>query len=281
FPCVVPRGLRPSRVACAWVPWRTRASPFANRVMRTIGISHKTRYWQEYCFRNPPTGYRYARMWDIPWHLAGISHEVLANTKYFFPRTRADLFHTYNGIVVNDRPWVVEVESYLPRFQHMRENHPVYRWALRRLAGPHCKAVLFTSARTMRLRKDRLLAAGVDPARMRVLYRAVEAFTPVPEDRPFTVLFAGNGFFRKGGIELLRAFQQLPAKEIRLVIISRLEVDWGVQPAPEEVAWAERAIAADPRISLLRALPQREVVEHMRHADVFVSTTFADPFKNT
>lgn len=249
--------------------------------MRTIGISHKTRYWQEYCFGNPPAGYRYARMWDIPWHLAGIEHELLANTKYFFPFRSADLFHTYNGIVVNNRPWVVEVESYLPRFQDMREDHPAYRWALRRLAGPHCKAVLFTSERTMRLRADGLAAAGVDPAKMCVLYRGVEAFDPVPEVRPFTVLFAGNGFFRKGGVELLRAFQQLPGKDLRLVIISRLEVDWGVQPAPDEVAWAKRAIAADPRITLLRALPQREVVERMRRADVFVSTTFADPFNNT
>lgn len=249
--------------------------------MRTIGISHKTRYWQEYCFRNPPAGYRYARMWDIPWHMAGIRHEVLANTKYFFPLKRADLFHTYNGIVVNNRPWVVEVESYLPRFQHMPENHPVYRWALRRLAGRHCKAVIFTSERTRRLSADRLAAAGVDPAKMQVVYRGVECYAPVPEDRPFTILFAGNGFFRKGGVELLRAFQQIPGKDIRLVIISRLEVDWGVLPPADEVAWAKRAIAADPRITLLRELPQRQVVEQMRHADVFVSTTFADPFNNT
>lgn len=249
--------------------------------MRTIGISHKTRYWQEYCFGNPPAGYRYARMWDLPWHLARIDREVLANTKYFFPFRRADLFHTYNGIVVNDRPWVVEVESYLPRFQHMRENHPVYRWALRRLAGRHCKAVIFTSERTRRLSADRLAAAGVDPAKMQVVYRGVECYAPVPEDRPFTILFAGNGFFRKGGMELLRAFQQVPGKDVRLLLISRLEVDWGVFPTVEEVAWAQGAIAADPRITRLDALPQREVVEHMRRADVFVSTTFADPFNNT
>jgi len=28
--------------------------------MRVIGISNKTRYWQHYCFSNPPDGYRYS-----------------------------------------------------------------------------------------------------------------------------------------------------------------------------------------------------------------------------
>src|SRR5690606_35983277 len=177
--------------------------------------------------------------------------------------------------------WVIEVESYLPRYEGMSPANPLYKWALRRLAGGDCKALIFTSRNAMQRNRDHLVAAGVDTAKMSVVYRAVQAYVPVQEDRPFTVLFAGNGFFRKGGIELLRAFKRLPGNDVRLVIISRLDVDWGVLPAPEEVAWAQRTIAADPRITLLRGLNQREVVEQMRRSDVFVSTTFADPFNNT
>lgn len=250
--------------------------------MRTIGISHKTRYWQHYCFSNPPEGYRYERKLDVPWHLFGIKSEAFANTKFFVPFAKADLLHTYNGVVVNPRPWVIEVESYLPRYQYMDPKHPLYRWALRLLAGKHCKALIFTSQRTKEQNCEHLAAAGVDPGKMRVIYRAVEQYAALPrqEDR-FTVLYAGNGFFRKGGVELLKAFKRLNRKDARLVIISTLEVDWGVFPEPALVAWAKKLIEEDPQITLHRKLTHGQVIQEMRSADVFVSTTFMDPFNNT
>jgi glycosyltransferase involved in cell wall biosynthesis len=250
--------------------------------MRTIAISHKTRYWQHYCFSNPPAGYRYVRGLDVPWHLAGLSAESLANTKAFLPWRRADLYHTYNGVVANAHPWVVEVESYLPRYKYMAEKHPVYQWALRKLRGSHCKALVFTSGWAKGLNEERLSAAGVDPGKMSVIYRAVAQYAPAGRDeRYFTILFAGNGFFRKGGVELLKAFKALKQPEARLVIISTLEVDWGIFPDAEVVTWAEKTIAEDPRIILHRRLPHEALIEQMRAADVFASSTFMDPFNNT
>lgn len=250
--------------------------------MRIIGISHKTRYWQHYCFSNPPAGYRYERKWDIPWHLAGIDMEILAQTKLFMPFAKADLLHTYNGVVVNPRPWVVEVEDYLPRYEKLSPTHPLYRWALRRLASTDCKALIFTSERTMNRNREHLLAAGVDPGKMSVIYRAVEQFEPEGRDeRFFTVNFTGNGFYRKGGVELLKAFKKLNRPEMRLVVVSTLEVDWGVFPEKEVIQWAEKIIAEDPRITLHRRLPHDQVIGQMRAADLFVSTTFQDPFNNT
>lgn len=218
----------------------------------------------------------------MPWHILGITQESLVNTKFFLPSGHADLFHTYNGVVVNRKPWVIEVESYLPRYQSMAPDHRLYRWALRRLASEDCKALLFTSHNTMRRNEEHLLAAGVDPAKMSVLYRAVEEHEPKPRDgRAFTLIFAGNGFYRKGGVELLKAFQRLGRPEARLIIISTLEVDWGVVPEPGTIDEVERAIASDPRITLYRRLPHDRLIEHMREADLFVSTSFMDPFNNT
>lgn len=250
--------------------------------MRTLGISHKTRYWQHYCFSNPPEGHRYVRMPDIPWHVAGIEWEFLVNTKFFLPYPRPDLYHTYNGVVANAHPWVVEVESYLPRYQRMPRTHPLYRWALRRLAGKHCKALIFTSQAAMDQNRHHLVEAGVDPAMMTVIYRAVERFEPLPGDPDrFTILFAGNGFYRKGGVELLKAFQRMARPGMHLEIISSMEQDWGLCPLPEVKAWAEKTIAEDPRITLHRRLPHDHVIEHMRAADLFVATTYLDPFNNT
>ena len=250
--------------------------------MRTIGISHKTRYWQHYCFSNPPAGYRYERKLDIPWHMMGVKAEFLANTKFFMPFSRADLLHTYNGVVANPRPWVIEVEDYMPRYETMSPRNPLYKWALRRLEGNDCKAMIFTSRNAMRRNKEHLLAAGVDIGKMSVVYRAVEQYAPKPRDeRFFTIVFAGNGFYRKGGVELLKAFKSLGRPEARLVIISTLEVDWGVFPEQEVIAWAERTIAEDPRITLHAKLPHDQLIDQMRSADLFVSTTFLDPFNNT
>lgn len=250
--------------------------------MRTVAISHKTRYWQEYCFGNPPEGYRYVRGWDMPWHLLGLRAEFVANTKVFLPKGGTDLYHTYNGVVANAHPWVVEVEDYLPRYEQLSRSHPLFKWALRRLAGKHCKALIYTSLEAMGRNRAGLEAAGVDPEKMTVIYRAVEQYAPLERaaDR-FTVLFAGNGFYRKGGVELLKAFKALGQPEARLVIISRLEVDWGVFPGNDTIEWARKAIADDPRIVLLEELPHAQVIEQMRRADVFVGTTFMDPFNNT
>lgn len=250
--------------------------------MHTVGVSNRTRYWQQYVFTHPPKGYRYTRMLDIPWHVFRVRDQFLVHTKFHFPFKRVDLLHTYNSIVANRMPWVVEVESYLPRYKPMKPGHPLYRWGTRRLASGDCKALLFTSRNSMDQGRDALVAAGVDPAKMHVVYRAVERYTPLPRSRDaFTILFAGNGFYRKGGLELLKAFQRLGRSEVRLIIVSNLEVDWGTRPSPADIAWAESFIAGHPGITLYRKLEHHVLIDLMRRAHLFVSTTFADPFNNT
>ncbi len=249
--------------------------------MRVVGISNRTRYWQHYVFSQPPAGYRYSRGVDIPWHVLRVKQQFLAHTKFFLPLKRMDMFHTYNGIVANGRPWVIEVESYLPRYRPMSEDHFLSKWAVRRLASDDCKWILFSSENAARMNREKLIAQGVDPAKMDVLYRSVERF--VPAERPsdhFHVIFVGNGFYRKGGIELLKAFRSIRRDDIRLTIISSMEVDWEVIPTPEQIDWVRTTIAADPRITWEPGVPHHEVPQRMRRAHVFVNTTFGDTFNN-
>lgn len=250
--------------------------------MRTVGISNKTRHWQHYCFSNPPDGYRYSRMVDVPWHVMRVSNQFLIHTKFFFPLKRADLYHTYNGVVANRRPWVVEVESWLPRYSPMREDHALFRWGQRRLASRDCRALIFTSEHAASMNREKLTACDVDPAKMHVVYRAVEQFSPFEKaGEPFTILFVGNAFYRKGGVELLKAFQRLARSDARLWIVSTLEVDWGVPPPDETtIEWVRQTIEDDPRITLRTNLPHAGVIELMRRAHVFVQTTFNDAFNN-
>ena len=60
--------------------------------MRVVGISNRTRYWQHYVFSNPPEGYRYERMLDVPWHMLRVNNQFLAHTKFFFPFKRVLLW---------------------------------------------------------------------------------------------------------------------------------------------------------------------------------------------
>ncbi len=249
--------------------------------MRIIGISHKTRYWQHYAFSNPPEGYRYSRMVDMPWHMLGVKDQFLAHTKYFLPVKRADIYHTYNSVVANRRPWVIEVESYLPRYRPMPEGHRLWKWAMRRFASDDCKWILYGSEHAERMNRDQLIAQGVDPAKMMVLYRAVEHYLPAerPADR-FEVLFVGNGFFRKGGVELLKALKRIGRSDVHLTIVSSMEIDWAVLPPPEEVERVKAMISADPAITWIPSLPHHAVVQRMRRSHVFVNTTFGDTFNN-
>lgn len=250
--------------------------------MVKVGISNKTRYWQYYAFTNPPEGYMYGRGFDTPWHILGVNDQFLLHTKYFLPVRKFDLYHTYNSIVVNNKPWVVEVESYLPRYKSMREDRRLFKWAFDKLAAPNCKKIIFTSEYTASMNRDRLIENGVDPEKLAVVYRAVKrASSLAQESDTFNILFVGNGFYRKGGMELLRAMKILKHRDIRLNIISRMEVDRAVFPSDEEKASVMDQIEKDPRISLLGELPHDGVIEKMRNAHLFVGTTWSDPFNNT
>ncbi len=250
--------------------------------MLKIGHFNATRYWQKYAFAHPPKGTIYKRAVDIPWHLTSTTNQFLLNTKWVLPFQGFDLLHTYNSIIPYNIPWIVEVESLLPRYGQMHEANKVYQWAIKRLLSESCKKIVFVSKSAKQLNEQRMFNWGISPEKMTVIYRAVETYNDLSkQESTFNILFAGNGFFRKGGIELLKAFQQITNKDIRLTIISSFEVDWKVIPSQEEIDWVKKVIAKDDRITVKVNLPHNEVIQYMQRAHVFVATTLADPFNNT
>lgn len=247
---------------------------------RKVGYSRHTRYWQQYVFQHPPDGYQYARALEPPVELA--RNQWQRHTKLFVPLRGIELYHVYNSIVVNRKPWVVEVEAHIPRYGNVDKDGCIYRYGIDRLRSPSCNKIIFVSERMRELHAHKLIARGVDPEKITVVYRAVERYAPLPKSGGGpTILFVGNAFYRKGGVELLRAFERLGRRDVRLKIVSSMQVDWEVYPSKEEVAFAHATIERDPRIELLSGLSHDAVVEEMRKADMYVSTTFADPFNNT
>lgn len=252
--------------------------------MMTIGYANRTRYWQKYAFDNPPEGIEYKRAIDIPFYLTGIKNQFIKHTKWMVPFQNCDMYHTYNSIVAGRKPWIVEVESTIPRYGNMDESSTFYKWGINRLRSDQCRAIIFTSECTKKMNRKNFRNWDIDENKCHVVYRAVETYKPLEragEDIKFTILMVGNAFYRKGGVELLKAFERFSPDDVRLVIISNFEVDWRINPSREETEYVEDIVKNNPKIEVFSNLPHKEVITWMRKSDVFVSTTFADPFNNT
>jgi glycosyltransferase involved in cell wall biosynthesis len=251
--------------------------------MKKIGIFNATRFWQKYVFSHPPVGYFYKRAIDIPMHLFKVQNQFLCNTKWVMPLQGFDLYHTYNSIIPVNKPWVVEVESFMPRYgDGLKEGDSLYDWGIKRLQHPSCKAIIFTSKFSQEMNRPNFEKWGI-MHKGQVIYRAVQDYPTMikGDEENFHILFVGNAFYRKGGIELLQALERIDQPNIKVTIISNFEVDWEVYPTDSQKAWVQSQIAMDKRITVYTSLPHNKVIGVMRTAHVFVATTFADPFNNT
>ena len=252
--------------------------------MKQVGYFNRTRYWQIYAFNNPPKGYKYKRGINIPFHSIGIDDPFLRHTKMVIPYQNIDLFHSYNAIVTGSKPWVVEVESKIPRFGNLDESDIRYRWAIKKLNSEACRAIIFTSKSTRDMNQENFERWQIDKDKCHLVYRAVETHKPFKyqeKDKKFTILFVGNGFYRKGGLELIKAFSMFNRNDVRLVIISSFEVDWEIYPTEEEKKFVRRELEQNNKIEVYKNLSHSEVINWMRSSDVFVSTTHDDPFNNS
>lgn len=251
--------------------------------MKNVGYFHRTRYWQVYAFNNPPEGYLYKRAINIPFHTLGIDNRFLQHSKITLPFQNCDLYHTYNSVVTGKKPWVVEVESTVPRYGHLDEESGLFKWGINKLRSDYCRGIIFSSECTRELNQENFDRWGITPEKCHVVYRAVEPYKPLPrtgEEQKFTILFVGNGFYRKGGWELLQAFKKIEREDVRLVIISNFEVDWKIYPSDSEKKFVEKEIERNDKIKAYKNLPHTKVIEWMRKSDVFVNTTYADTFNN-
>jgi glycosyltransferase involved in cell wall biosynthesis len=250
--------------------------------MKRVGFFNATRYWQKYVFSNLPDGYFGKRTIDIPFHIMGSKNEFLLNTKWVIPFQNFDLYHTYNSIISINSPWVVEVESFIPRYGKLKEGDRLFNWGIKRLQHNSCKALIFTSEYTKNMNLSNMEKWGITH-KGHVIYRAVELFPSLitGSENEFHILFVGNAFYRKGGIEFLKAIQCLTDVNIKITIVSNFEIDWAIHPTTDEIKWVKEQIEQDKRITCFLGLPHDKVIELMRKSNVFVGTTYADSFNNT
>ena len=189
----------------------------------------------------------------------------------------ADLIHSSRHLLLNRRPWVVEVEVASAFAWYSRRNirrQRMRRMIERRFASPWCRRILpWTEAA-----KKSLLNAFDCRAfahKMEVVYPCIAA-KPVDlaarrQKRHLTLLFVGPGFYgagfyTKGGVETLLAFDRLARRHVRL----RLEMVC-LPPAEILQRWGGR-----PDITFRSRIPNEELEALYRQADIFVLPTHID-----
>lgn len=245
--------------------------------VRHHGFGHQT-------FLNEPKGVEFIRGWDFPFHYL-TNNYLLVNTHLFIGPPDIDLFHVWDGVAVNNRPWVVSFQWTIPRYENISQDHWMYKWGVSKLKSKHCKAILPACDFAKRVIQSYSWYDEETDRKTRTLLYAVQKVEPKPIKKApgeIWILFVGFCFFLKGGHLLYHAFEKLLPKypNLRLVVVSTMESDdWVTKTSPDVVAEYRRILENHPRVNFHNYVDHKALMEEFfPAADIFVFPTFADTF---
>jgi glycosyltransferase involved in cell wall biosynthesis len=206
------------------------------------------------------------------------------NTLHWNPfPDRFDLIHFVNSISASSTPWISTFSHYLPRW------NLVSKYGMRLLASRACKKLIAISSFAF-MYEDALIErfpAYRDAIRQKLvilhppqepLISSFEEKEPDPDVVVATMV--GADFFRKGGMEVLRATERLAKKgyPLRVNIVSSLDAwDYASHAGGEEIRQAEQLIARLPGVVRhYRALPNHVVLKMLVNSHVGLLPTYDD-----
>lgn len=259
--------------------------------MLSVGIGSRNYNYQRMVYGLPVTGVKFSKRIYFPWKYLR-SDPRLEHTYAFLPFPRCDLYHLWNGILLNRRPFVTSFESYLPRVFHGRCDFH-YRVAMRRLQSPDCRRLLAMSDFARRFfcwqhrneiddslaSKIEVFAGGVSVPDHAIDLR-LEALA-ASGSGPFRCCFVGHEFFRKGGYPVVQAFARLAKShpDVRLVVVSRVEAnDYASREPHERTAEMRDTLRTAPWVEWHESLPHAEVLRLMTTCRLGLLPTLDDTF---
>lgn len=248
-----------------------------------VGLGRRNYSYRRVCYDLPVERVTFAKVPYLPWDRLSRKNEVLKNTYAFIPARGVGLFHLWNGICLNNAPWITNFEAHLPRFFRPSESL-AHRIGMQRLRHQSCKRLLALSdyARHFFMVQN----VGVDKAlidKIEVFYGGCTVIdrTDAASDRPFRLCTVGDEFFRKGGIGILRAFDRLRRKmpTAELHIVSGLVAnDYVTRTTPEDREQAVDMIRRMPNVVWREGLPHADVMRLLAECDVGLLPSLDDTF---
>lgn len=205
--------------------------------------------------------------------------------------SRCDLFHFFNALSTGRQPWVTTFEARLPRWGAVDERMVRMGFAL--LAKPACRRLIALSRHAEGL--QRAYVAEHAPGLGELLMDKVTVLHPpqavLVEDvavkpdsgREVVFIFVGRDFFRKGGGDLLEAFDHLHQagfRNWRLELVSAMEYgDYATLTGAADLARARAIIGRYPEhIRHHASLPGHAVLELFRTGHVGLLPTWDDTY---
>ncbi len=210
----------------------------------------------------------------------------------WWDRGQYPLVHLRNGISLGRAPWISSFEDFLPRWAIASDARGVVS-ALKRAASSTCKALIAQceAARLRQLRVAEQHAPETVPAldaKLHVLLppqaKLVERYEdkPLPGDGLIHFAFVGHDFFRKGGREVLRVFDEMLTRgaPFHLTVVSKMEHgDYASRATAADAEEARQIMARHTsRIEHHETLPYARVLDVYRRAHVGLLLTWSDTF---
>ncbi len=198
-------------------------------------------------------------------------------------------YHFFNSVSLIDKPWIVTFETYIPRLGTAPKF--VYKYAIERLTHTSCKKMIAISECTADLQLKYMeencpKLAPVIKNKMFTLHPPqkllIEEFKVKKIDDKIIFTLVGADFFRKGGKEILLAFDKLILKRypIHLNIVSSLSFgDYASRATKEDYDEAVAIIRKNgEHITHFLNLPNNKVLELLIQSHIGLLPTYADTY---
>ncbi len=196
-----------------------------------------------------------------------------------------DVYHLSNTLTISRKPWVALFEHYLPRWNCESEK------GMAMLARRQCRRLVAMSQYAKKTQASKLRRfpaieetvmkkVVVVPPGQKILVSPSRVRSRDSEELMFT--FVGGDFFRKGGREILQAFDALirEGEKVRLTIISTLDTgDYASRSTPRDAEWALGMMRGMGRnVTYQPSLAHREVLDLFLRSDVSLLPTYHDTY---
>lgn len=217
---------------------------------------------------------------------SGKINQLLFNLHLDFGLNKCDIFHFFNTVSFGKKPWVTTFETKIPRFGNASQK--LYKTGVKLMAGKSCRKLIAMSecARKIELdfiKEDYPQYYDVIEKKLTVIYPSqkllIQEYTQKELEVVLSFIMVGAEFFRKGGMEVLRAFDKLLSngKSINLYIISSMEYTGYATESDCKTAM-DIIKKHSGHIFYYSSLPNQEVLRLFSKCHVALLPTYAETF---